>query len=296
MSNSYYKIEKIGEGTYGVVYKAKEKKTGRIVALKKIRLDNENEGIPITTIREISILKTLRHSTIVSLETIFYKHNKIYLAMEYLELDLRAYIDNIQRGQKTIPINTIKSFVQQILTAISFCHSKAILHRDLKPPNILVSADLKLKLADFGLGRSVGIPLQTYTGDIVTLWYRAPELLLGTKYYSEAVDIWSAGLIICEFITLSPIFKGDSEVDQIYKIFKLLGTPTETVWPNVNELPSFHFDLPKWEPKSLNQILKTDSSFIDLVQKMLVYDPSKRISAKRALNHKFLAGLPPINE
>ena len=293
---SYHKIEKIGEGTYGVVYKAKERRSGKLVALKKIRLNDENEGVPATTIREVSILKTLKHTTIVNLEMVFYKQNNMYLAMEYLEFDLRKYIDGIRKASKSIANETLRFFVQQILTAIDYCHSRAVLHRDLKPQNILVGRDLRLKLADFGLGRSVGIPLRTYTHDIVTLWYRPPELLLGTKYYTESVDVWSAAAIIAEMVLLVPIFQGDSEIDQIYRIFKILGTPNERTWPGVSQLPSFHTDLPHWEGISLGTILDCDRDLLDIIEAMLIYNPAGRMSARRALKHRYLGHLAPILE
>eukprot|EP00866_Antonospora_locustae_P002100 jgi/Antlo1/2100/350 len=296
MADSYHKIEKIGEGTYGVVYKAREKRTGRIVALKKIRLNDENEGVPATTIREVSLLKTLKHSTIVNLETVLYKENKMYLAMEYLDLDLRKYIDSMRRSNKTVPDDVLRHFVQQILTAVDYCHSRAVLHRDLKPQNILVGRDMRLKLADFGLGRSIGIPLRTYTHDIVTLWYRPPELLLGAKHYSEAVDVWSAAAIIAELVLLVPMFQGDSEVDQIYKIFKILGTPNESTWTGMQDLPGFRMDLPRWGGVNLKEILRCCDDLIDMIRKMLTYDPAERLSARRALKHEYLRGLEPIYE
>lgn len=296
MADSYHKIEKIGEGTYGVVYKAREKRTGRIVALKKIRLNDENEGVPATTIREVSLLKTLKHSTIVNLETVLYKENKMYLAMEYLDLDLRKYIDGVRRSNRTVPDDVLRRFVQQILTAVDYCHSRAVLHRDLKPQNILVGRDMRLKLADFGLGRSIGIPLRTYTHDIVTLWYRPPELLLGAKHYSEAVDVWSAAAIIAELVLLVPMFQGDSEVDQIYKIFKILGTPSESTWAGMRDLPGFSMDLPRWGGVNLKEILRCGDELIDMIGKMLTYDPAARMSARRALKHEYLRGLEPIYE
>ncbi|TBU05913.1 cyclin-dependent kinase, partial [Hamiltosporidium magnivora] len=189
----YQKIEKIGEGTYGVVYKAKDKNTGEIVALKKIRFENENDGVPSTTIREISILKTLKHSTIITLLDVIYTNSRLYLVFEYLDLDLRKYLDMIGSQNKTLSDAQLKKCVQQLITSVHFCHSRGVLHRDLKPQNILVDKNGNLKLADFGLGRIAGIPLRTYTHDIVTLWYRSPELLLGCKHYSFTVDIWSMG-------------------------------------------------------------------------------------------------------
>ncbi|KAF9148812.1 Cyclin-dependent kinase 3, partial [Mortierella sp. AD010] len=206
--DGYQKLEKIGEGTYGIVYKATQKATGRTVALKKIRLENEDEGVPSTAIREISLLKELRHVNVVQLLDIIHDETKLYLVFEFLDLDLKRYMDREAKATKIdgLPMGQVKEYLFQLLQGIEFCHARRILHRDLKPQNLLIDENKSLKLADFGLARAFGIPLRTYTHEVVTLWYRAPEILLGSRHYSTAVDIWSVGCIFAEMITRKPLF------------------------------------------------------------------------------------------
>ncbi|KAG5851672.1 hypothetical protein ANANG_G00054140 [Anguilla anguilla] len=270
----FQKIEKIGEGTYGVVYKAKNKVTGQSVALKKIRLDADTEGVPSTAIREISLLKELNHPNIVKLLDVVHTEKKLYLVFEYLNQDLKKYMDSSQPLGLTLPL--IQSYVYQLLQGIAFCHSHRVVHRDLKPQNLLLNQAGAIKLADFGLARAFGVPLRSYTHEVVTLWYRAPEILLGCKYYSTAVDIWSIGCIFAEMI------------DQLFRIFKKLGTPNEEVWPGVSQLPDYKSRFPRWAPQDLSKITpKLQPSGLDLLQQLLLYDPSQRISAKAALTHPY---------
>ncbi|XP_072434979.1 cyclin-dependent kinase 2-like isoform X6 [Chiloscyllium punctatum] len=227
--DNFQKVEKIGEGTYGVVYKAMNKVTGEMVALKKIRLDAEMEGVPSTAIREISLLKELNHPNIVK-----------------------------------------------------------VLHRDLKPQNLLINDAGAIKLADFGLARAFGVPVRTYTHEVVTLWYRAPEILMGCKFYSTAVDVWSIGCIFAEMVTRKPLFPGDSEIDQLFRIFRTLGTPNEAVWLGVTQLPDYKANFPQWVRQDFNKLLPNlDIDGKDLLMQMLQYDPNKRISAKVAISHRF---------
>lgn len=216
--DNFEKLEKIGEGTYGVVYKARMKDSGCMVALKKIRLDIECEGVPSTAIREISLLKELEHPNIVSLQEVLHVDRKLYLVFEYLDQDLKKYMD--ANGTAGLSPVVTKSLLYQLLSGVAFCHSHRVLHRDLKPQNLLVNIHGVIKLADFGLARAFGIPVRTYTHEVVTLWYRAPELLLGVKYYSTPVDIWSIGCIQAEMLTKRALFPGDSEIDQLFRIFR----------------------------------------------------------------------------
>jgi cyclin-dependent kinase len=291
----YTKIEKVGEGTYGVVYKARDNGTNQIVALKKIRLEAEDEGVPSTAIREISLLKELHDIHIVSLLDIIHVEQKLYLVFEFLDVDLKRYIDNANQSHTPISPKIVKKFLYQLNAGLLYCHSHRILHRDLKPQNLLIDKDDNLKLADFGLARAFGIPMRTYTHEIVTLWYRAPEVLLGGRHYSTAVDMWSVGCIFAEMAMRGhPLFPGDSEIDQIFKIFRILGTPSEQTWPGVSALPDYKPTFPQWSKQSLTQVVPVlDEAGIDMLQQTLVYDSAKRISAKRAINHSFFADYKP---
>ncbi|KAL7640207.1 UNVERIFIED_CONTAM: hypothetical protein RMT77_009621 [Armadillidium vulgare] len=298
--DKYLKIEKIGEGTYGVVYKAQDVVSGRIVALKKIRLENESDGVPSTALREISLLKELDHDSIVRLLDVVHAEKKLYLVFEYLNQDLKKLFD---AGPKEgLPLNLVRSYMHQLLDGIAFCHSHRILHRDLKPQNLLIDNEGSIKLADFGLARAFGLPVRAYTHEVITLWYRAPEILLGSKSYCISVDIWSLGCIFAEMMTKKPLFPGDSEIDQLFRIFRILGTPTEKDWPGVSLLPDFKSSFPRWEIDS-TQVIKRlvsrlDEEGQDLLIQMLTYYPRQRISARSALNHPFFRDVkkipPPI--
>ena len=285
----YQKLDKVGEGTYGVVYKCQNKETKKYVALKKIRLENEDEGMPSTAIREISILKQLNHPNIVNLLDLIHGEKKLYLVFEYLNHDLKKYL-NLNNGPLEPQI--VKSYLYQILLAIKYCHSKRILHRDLKPQNLLIDKNGIIKVGDFGLARAFGIPIKTLTHEILTLWYRAPEILLGQKEYSTPIDIWSIGLIFYEMAHRKPLFAGDCEIDQIFKIFQIFGTPNENNWPGITKLPEFKLSFPQFKPKGLNSCnCNIDHIGMDLLGKMIQLDPCRRISAKQALNHPFFDDL-----
>lgn len=287
----YQKLEKIGEGTYGVVYKAKDRVSGAIIALKRIRLEAEDEGIPSTAIREISLLKELKHQNIVRLFDVVHAEKKLTLVFEYLDQDLKKYLDVCEGGLK---MNIVKSFLLQLLAGVAHCHHHRVLHRDLKPQNLLINREGELKLADFGLARAFGIPVRSYTHEVVTLWYRAPDVLLGSRKYSTPVDIWSVGCIFAEMVNGTPLFTGTSEEAQLDTIFRHLGTPNEMTYPGISELPDWRDNFPQYEaPKSLSELVpKLEASGVDLLKSMLTYDPSQRITAQDAKNHKFLSSLP----
>ena len=285
----YQKLDKVGEGTYGVVYKCQNKETKKYVALKKIRLENEDEGMPSTAIREISILKQLNHPNIVNLLDLIHGEKKLYLVFEYLNHDLKKYL-NLNNGPLEPQI--VKSYLYQILHAIKYCQSKRILHIDLKPQNLLIDKNGIIKVGDFGLARAFGIPIKTLTHEILTLWYRAPEILLGQKEYSTPIDIWSIGLIFYEMAHRKPLFAGDCEIDQIFKIFQIFGTPNENNWPGITKLPEFKLSFPQFKGKGLGSCnCNIDHVGMDLLGKMIQLDPCRRISAKQALNHPFFDDL-----
>eukprot|EP00270_Netrium_digitus_P013155 TRINITY_DN4347_c0_g1_i3.p1 TRINITY_DN4347_c0_g1~~TRINITY_DN4347_c0_g1_i3.p1 ORF type:complete len:303 (-),score=83.79 TRINITY_DN4347_c0_g1_i3:201-1109(-) len=283
----YEKVEKIGEGTYGVVYRARDKLTNETIALKKIRLEAEDEGVPSTAIREIALLKEMQHENIVRLQDVVHCDKRLYLVFEYLDLDLKKHLDNCPQIAQDRRL--VKSYLYQILRGISYCHSHRVLHRDLKPQNLLIDRRTNsLKLADFGLARAFGIPVRTFTHEVVTLWYRAPEILLGSAQYSTPVDVWSVGCIFAEMLNQRPLFPGDSEIDELFKIFRILGTPTEETWLGVTSLPDFKSAFPKWPPKDLSTIVPSlDAVGLDLLAKMLQLDPSKRVTARAALQHEY---------
>ncbi|RKP10988.1 kinase-like domain-containing protein [Thamnocephalis sphaerospora] len=286
MSEAYQKLEKVGEGTYGVVYKAKERATGRTVALKKIRLDSEDEGVPSTAMREISLLKELKHTNVVELLDIIHNDTKLYLVFEFLDLDLKRYMDSTVPNGMTA--DHVKSYLRQLVEGIRFCHGRRVMHRDLKPQNLLIDQQGLLKLGDFGLARAFGVPLRAYTHEVVTLWYRAPEILLGSKHYAPAMDLWSVGCIFAEMVLRHPLFPGDSEIDELFRIFRVLGTPNDDIWPGVSSLPDYKPSFPKWTPQPLSKVVPgLDPHGLDLLRRMLIYDPAKRISAKQALQHPY---------
>jgi len=286
----YVKIEKIGEGSYGVVFKGRHKKRGDIVAMKKVKIDAEEEGIPATSIREISMLRDIQHPNIVQLKDVLMSDLKLYLVFEFLTMDLARFMKINQTG---LDPRMVKSYTHQILQGMMYCHQRRVMHRDLKPANLLLDNNGVIKIADFGCARAFGVPLNFVTHDVVTLWYRAPEILLGSPDYASPIDTWSIGTIFAEMINGKPLFPGDSEIDQLFRVFKVLGTPSEQTWPSVTTLPNFQNCFPCWTSNSLGQQMSPncDPKALDLLQHFLQLDPNKRISAKTALLHSYFSSL-----
>ncbi|CAI7621278.1 hypothetical protein PCG10_003233 [Penicillium crustosum] len=279
---SYHQLEKLGEGAYATVFKGRNNLTNELVALKEIHLDPE-EGIPSTTIREISLMKQLNHENILALYDVFYTGEKLMMVSEYMDKDLKRFMDD--RGG-ALDLLTIKSFAQDMLKGIAYCHEKSVLHRDLKPQNLLIGWDGRLKLADFGLARDFGIPVGTFSNDVVTLWYRPPDVLLGSCSYSTSLDIWSAGCIIAEMHTGHALFPGNTDTDQLLKIFQVMGTPSEYTWPGVSQLPGFDPLFPIYSPLDLRQLMSgVEYLGTNLLERMLRLRPELRISAADALLH-----------
>lgn len=284
----YEKLEQVGEGTYGVVYKAQDPE-GNIYALKTIRLEAEDEGIPSTAIREISLLKELQHPNIVKLCDVIHTERKLTLVFEFLDQDLKKLLDMCDGG---LDLATTKSFLYQLLRGVAYCHQHRVLHRDLKPQNLLINREGALKLADFGLARAFGIPVRSYTHEVVTLWYRAPDVLMGSRKYSTPVDIWSVGCIFAEMVIGRALLTGKTDADQLQKIFMVLGTPNEQIWPAVAELPDWKSDYTHYDAQPWSTIVPNlDAGGVDLLKKMLQYDPNQRISGRAAMEHDYFRGL-----
>uniref|UniRef100_A0A8B9PGS4 cyclin-dependent kinase n=1 Tax=Apteryx owenii TaxID=8824 RepID=A0A8B9PGS4_APTOW len=291
-------LNRIEEGTYGVVYRAKDKKTDEIVALKRLKMEKEKEGFPITSLREINTILKAQHPNIVTVREIVVGSNmdKIYIVMNYVEHDLKSLMETMK--QPFLP-GEVKTLMIQLLRGVKHLHDNWILHRDLKTSNLLLSHSGILKVGDFGLAREYGSPLKPYTPVVVTLWYRAPELLLGAKEYSTAIDMWSVGCIFGELLTQKPLFPGKSEIDQINKVFKDLGTPSEKIWPGYNELPAVKkMTFTEYPYNNLRKrfgALLSDQGF-DLMNKFLTYYPARRITAEDGLKHEYFRETPlPID-
>ncbi|KAL4991607.1 kinase-like domain-containing protein [Aspergillus falconensis] len=291
--SSFQQLEKLGEGTYATVFKGRNRQTGELVALKEIHLDSE-EGTPSTAIREISLMKELKHESIVSLYDVIHTENKLMLVFEYMDKDLKKYMDTRgDRGQ--LDQATIKSFMHQLMSGIAFCHDNRVLHRDLKPQNLLINKKGQLKLGDFGLARAFGIPVNTFSNEVVTLWYRAPDVLLGSRTYNTSIDIWSAGCIMAELYTGRPLFPGTTNEDQLQKIFRLMGTPSERSWPGISQLPEYRANFHVYATQDLGLILpQIDPLGLDLLNRMLQLRPEMRIDAHGALQHPWFHDLPQL--
>ncbi|CAK5077410.1 unnamed protein product [Meloidogyne enterolobii] len=289
-AETYKKIFDLGEGTYATVYLGQSLLTGRSVAMKEIRLEHE-EGAPCTAIREVSLLRNLKHANIVTLHDVVHTDSVLTLVFEFVEQDLREYMEELET---LMSIRNVQLFAFQLLRGLSYCHSRRILHRDLKPQNLLVTKGGELKLADFGLARAQSIPTKSYSSEVVTLWYRPPDVLLGSTEYTTHIDMWAVGCIIYEMLTNLPLFPGSSPTEQLKLIFQKLGTPNSETHPELRELPGFKKcrNFRQHSPKCLICLPRLDTITVDLLLKLLKYDGNKRIGAVKAMRHPFFQDFP----
>jgi len=286
----YEEISVIGNGAYGTVYKARDRASDKIVAIKKVKLALTEDGVPMSVLREISLLKQLgksNHPNIVRLLDICHgqrmemgREMNLFLVFEHVDQDLNLYIERVP--PPGLPHDRIKDIMWQILSGVDFLHSHRIVHRDLKPQNILVSRDGQVKLADFGLARIYDFS-SLLTTVVVTLWYRSPEILLGTTY-ATPVDLWSCGCILAELYLRRPLFPGQYEIDQLGKIFGVLGTPSEADWPRDSSVMREAF--PPRPSRGLEAIIpEMEPQALDLIKRMLEFNSSDRLSASECLWH-----------
>lgn len=302
----YQRLSFIDQGTYGLVFRAKSLDTGKIYALKQVKLTNAETGkvgFPITALREINILLDLKHPNIVEVKEMVVGSSidKVYMVMKYCENDLKQCM---QMQKQSFSNSEIKRLMLQLLSATEYMHRKWYIHRDLKSSNLLYSNTGVLSVCDFGMARKYDSPIAAYTYEVVTLWYRAPELLLGSKIYSTPLDMWSVGCIMAEMLLGKPIFPGEGEIDQISKIFKIIGAPSEELWPGYSLLPNVskvswrvpsHGKLRSVFPlNSFSGGVCLNETGMDLLSKMLHMDPTQRISATEALRHPWLTTELPL--
>jgi len=285
----WVKDQKVGEGTYAVVYRGRELATGRKIAIKKIKVGQFKDGLDMSAVREVKYLRELHHPNIIELLDVFSSKTNLNLVLEFLDTDLEMIIK--ERSLVFLPAD-IKSWMAMTFRGLEFCHRNFILHRDLKPNNLLIASDGQLKIADFGLARDAADPGYKMTCQVITRWYRPPELLFGCRYYSTAVDIWSVGCIFAELMLRTPYLPGESDMDQLKTIFRALGTPTEEEWPGHTKLPDYVSvgQFPRTPLRDLFTAASGDA--LNLLSKSIIYEPRRRISARDALNHPYFFALP----
>mgnify|MGYP000983889267 CR=1 FL=1 len=290
-----YKIHKsVGDGTYGTVIKANNIKTGEIVAIKKMK-KKFYTWEECMSLREIKSLRKLNHPNIVKLKEVIKVNDELYFVFEYMDQNLYQLYQQLREQSKQFPESQIRSIIHQTASGLAYMHKHGFFHRDLKPENLLIHKDI-VKIADFGLAREIR-SRPPYTDYISTRWYRAPEILLKSTSYNSPIDIFALGCIMAELYTQTPLFSGNDEIDQIYKICSILGTPNHNTWPEGYRLAAqIGFTFPQFQAVSLSTIMpQASNEAIQLMTEMLRYDPQKRPTAAQILSHPFFIGYIPID-
>jgi serine/threonine protein kinase len=287
MSALFDDVSRIGKGTYGVVFRARLRKTGEVVALKEIALQSASEGIPCTALREIGVLQNVSHPNVVRLKMVYRTSARLTLVFEHCPGDLQQYM---ALHSNCLPRADVLGFSAQLLRGLAAIHARGIIHRDVKPQNLLIGRDRVLRLCDFGLARVMGIPFCELSADVVTQWYRPPEILLKLGDYGLGVDVWSAGCVIAEMATSLPLFPCQRDYEQLVRIFGMLGIPREQDWPGARESPAFPTQRDVVVGMGLREVMRgCDPLLVDLVERMLCVNPAARISAEEALRHPVFA-------
>ncbi|XP_067666323.1 cyclin-dependent kinase 7-like [Haliotis asinina] len=288
----YEKIDFLGEGQFATVYKARDTKSGDIVAVKKIKVGTRAEaadGINRTALREIKLLQELSHKHIIGLLDVFGQKSNVSLVFDFMETDLEIIIKDLSI---VLTSPHIKSYILQTLLGLEYLHSHWILHRDMKPNNLLINEHGVLKIGDFGLAKFFGSPSRPYSHQVVTRWYRCPELLFGARFYSTGVDIWAVGCILAELLIRAPFLPGESDLDQLSRIFQVLGTPGEDDWPDMQHLPDF-IKFKQYPRQPLKDIfIAAGDDLLEVMDNMLAMDPLKRCSATEALKMPYFSNKP----
>jgi len=282
-----YRIHKvIGDGSFGTVYKATNNKTGEIVAIKKMKKKFYSWD-ECMSLRELKSLRKLNHANIIKLKEAIKVNDELHFVFEYLDENLYQVYNQMRETGKSFPESQIRSMVYQTALGLAYMHKHGFFHRDLKPENLLVHKDY-VKIGDFGLAREIR-SRPPYTDYVATRWYRAPEILLKSTNYNSPVDIFALGCIMAELYTLSPLFRGTSDTDQLYKICSILGTPSQNSWPEGHKLATqMGFNFPQFAPVQLNTIIPNASEeALQLISDMLKYDGQKRPSAQQVLQHPY---------
>lgn len=292
----YIKLEKIGQGTYGVVHRGVDTKTQELVALKFFKNVDEDEDLSQVIIRELNTLQILKNKeNIIQIKDICIESNKLCAVLEYIPTSLKEYI---RQNDSNLPSNQIRDIIQQLMNAMLCLNEAGIMHRDLKTDNVLICPNgisknekNSVKIIDFGLSRNFASEVETST-EVQTLWYKAPELLLGSKSHDFSIDMWSVGCIFAELVQGFPLFQGDCEIDQLFKIFRVFGTPEKQDNSYLSTMNLFSSNFPKWEPDITSIQAKFNSRFgnnyaFELLQKMLCYNPNHRIKPEEALSYPF---------
>jgi len=266
-------------------------KSELVAVRKSVDFDSDDYLGDDLTLREITVLRMLAHSNVLPLLDVFWSLSRVTLVFELSESNLTMYMRSMRNGLLS-PL-AVKRFMKQIMLGVEYTHACGVVHRDLKPSNLHVGEGGTLKIGGFCLARSVTIPERAYTPDVITLWYRPLEILLGSKIYSLPVDVWSCGCILAEMASGTPFFRGDSELGTIFRIFEELGTPTEQTWRGLHALPFFKQTFPKFSRKPWAQIRNLSAQLeqdgLDLLEGLLQYNPADRTSAATALGFDYLA-------